>query len=96
MSLDGLIELDGGRGTLRLRHDELGELVAEQLAAAGAIILGRRRHESWAETWPSQSWCSGHAIEPRSRSSLKCPVEGRCLRAVEVEPSGLDLSEPFS
>jgi hypothetical protein len=26
---------------LRLRHDELGELVAEQLATAGAIILGR-------------------------------------------------------
>jgi len=27
---------------LPLRHDELGELVAEQLATAGAIILGRR------------------------------------------------------
>ena len=48
MSLHGLIELDGGVA-LRLRHDELGELVAEQLATASAIILGRRRHESWAE-----------------------------------------------
>jgi len=38
MSLDGLIELDGGVA-LRLRHDELGELVAERLATAGAIIL---------------------------------------------------------
>jgi hypothetical protein len=38
-----------------LLRDEWGELVAEQLAAAGAIILGRRRHESWAEAWPSQS-----------------------------------------
>ena len=47
---------DGLAGVARrLRHDELGELVAEQLATAGAIILGRRRHESWAEAWPSQS-----------------------------------------
>jgi hypothetical protein len=34
---------------LRLRHDELGELVVEQLAIGGASILGRRGHESWAE-----------------------------------------------
>jgi hypothetical protein len=27
---------------LPLRHDELGELVAEQLGTADAIILGRR------------------------------------------------------
>ena len=34
---------DGLAGVARrLRHDELGELVAEQLATAGAIILGRR------------------------------------------------------
>jgi hypothetical protein len=33
---------------LRLRPDELGELVAEQLATAGAIALGRRRHQSWS------------------------------------------------
>lgn len=39
---------------LRLRHDVLGQLVAEHLATA-AIILGRRRDESWAEAWPSQS-----------------------------------------
>lgn len=61
----------------RRRHDELGELVAEQLATAGAIILGRRRHGSWAEAWPSQSCAPGHAIEPRSPSSPKYPVEGR-------------------
>jgi hypothetical protein len=38
-----------------LLRDERSELVAEQLAAAGATILGRRRHVSWAEAWPSQS-----------------------------------------
>jgi hypothetical protein len=32
---------------LRLCHDVLGQLVAEHLATA-AIILGRRRDESWA------------------------------------------------
>jgi hypothetical protein len=40
---------------LRLRPDELGELVAKQLATAGAIALGRRRHQSWVEAWPSPS-----------------------------------------
>jgi hypothetical protein len=38
-----------------LLRDERSELVAEQLAAAGATILGRRRHVSWAEAWPSES-----------------------------------------
>lgn len=60
----------------RRHHDELGELVAEQLGTAGAIILGRRRHGSWAEAWPEPELCSGHAIEPRSPSSPKYPVEG--------------------
>jgi hypothetical protein len=32
--------------SVALRHDDLGDLVAEQLATAGAIILGRRRHQS--------------------------------------------------
>jgi hypothetical protein len=39
----------------RLRHDDLGDLVAEQLATADAIILGRRTYESWAEASRSQS-----------------------------------------
>jgi hypothetical protein len=68
---------------LRLRHDELGALVAEQLATAGAIILGRRRHES-CRCVAEPELCSGHAIEPRSPSSPKCPVEGP-LAAYQVK-----------
>jgi|SoimicmetaTmtHPA_FD_contig_61_906540_length_346_multi_2_in_0_out_0_1 hypothetical protein len=39
----------------RLRHADLGDLVAEQLATADAIILGRRTNESWAKASRSQS-----------------------------------------
>ena len=62
---------------LRLRHDVLGELVAEQLHRRRdhprpplTQELGRGREPEL---------CSEHAIEPRSRSSLKRPVEGRLL-----------------
>ena len=73
---------DGLAGVARrLRHDELGELVAEQLATAGAIILGRRRHESWAEAWPSQSCAPDTRLSRgrRRRRSTRWRVAQRAL-----------------
>jgi hypothetical protein len=43
-------------------------LVAEQLATADAIILGR---ESWAEAWPSQS-CAPETQLGRGRGRRRC------------------------
>jgi YD repeat-containing protein len=59
MSLDGLIELDGGRST-RLRRDGLGGLVAEHLAT-GDVDHPRRAHiGKLGRGLAEPELCSGH------------------------------------
>jgi len=54
VSLDGVIEL--------MEHwhfdyvdDEYGQVMAEQLAPADVLLLGRRTYDSWAVAWPSRT-----------------------------------------
>jgi dihydrofolate reductase len=61
MTLDGVMEApgfedhpDGRNGwALRLQSEEMQRCIGDQIAAAGAILLGRVTYQIWAAFWPT-------------------------------------------
>lgn len=63
ITLDGVIEAPGGKETdhphagwqFNYRHAESGKYKVEELAAAGALLLGKNTFEAFAAFWPTQT-----------------------------------------
>ncbi|TMC14716.1 MAG: hypothetical protein E6J29_02340 [Chloroflexi bacterium] len=54
MSLDGVVESPGEWGFSRYFNDELRKGIADGIAQADAVLLGRRTYLEFAQTWPRQ------------------------------------------
>jgi dihydrofolate reductase len=55
MSLDGVVESPGAWGGFNYMNDVLAKRIANGIAEADAVLLGRRTYVEFAQLWPSQS-----------------------------------------
>jgi dihydrofolate reductase len=110
LSLDGVGEDPGRLGTFDRRgwilpyyDDELASFMADQLADADALLLGRRTYEGFIQTWPGRT---GDPIGDRmnnlpkhvASSTLRAPLEwnatllagdvGDAVRKLKQQPGG--------
>jgi dihydrofolate reductase len=95
MSLDGVVEAPEEWG-FQYMNDEMTQRIAEGIAQADAVLMGRRTYEQFAKMWPSQS--SDVPMADFLNNSHKYVVSAS-LHALDWEPASLitgDLAEELT
>jgi dihydrofolate reductase len=89
VSLDGVAQ-DPQKWSLSFWNDKIEKFKYEEMAATGAVLLGRKTYEVFAEAWPSRTGSFANRF-----NSLPKLVASRTLKTVAWSPSKL-LAEPIA
>jgi dihydrofolate reductase len=89
VSLDGVAQ-DPHKWSLSYRNDKIQKFKYDEMAATGAMLLGRKTYEIFAGAWPSQTGDFADRF-----NSLPRLVASRTLKTLAWSPSQL-LAEPIA